>query len=142
MTSFWALGLYFPEFQDEETVLTPFLGAVDHWFYTLLNNKHMILIQAARCTDDTKEHFLRLCLIQRNCTGKDSIALVALSANFKDTFDNCDICEGSAVRMLAYLLSYGTKEVYEAYNAKKMSINAKFGMKFGQWPSTLSFNAS
>lgn len=46
---------------------------------------------------------------------ENPIVLLAFLSDLKDTFNNCDGCEGEAVWVLASSLSDGIKEVYEAY---------------------------
>lgn len=58
-----------------------------------------------------------------NFTEKISV-LLAFIANFIDTFDNCSICEVGAVWAPPYLLSNGTKKVYEAYTDSKRRFDA------------------
>lgn len=55
--------------------------------------------------------------------------LLAIFHNPKDTFDNCGVCGGKAIQVLAYLLNDGAKEVYKTYTAKRASSNAHVSQK-------------
>lgn len=47
-----------------------------------------------------------MCLpFTKKIMGEKLVALVAFLAILKDTFNNCGLCNGEGVRVLAYLLS-------------------------------------
>lgn len=60
----------------------------------------------------------------KDFTREKLIALLAFLTNFMDTFDNHGICEGEAVRVLAYLQSDSFKELFKAYNGIKKNPEA------------------
>lgn len=70
-----------------------------------------VLLQDTWRTLGTKERGVRLYCTLRNLTGEKLIALPSFLADPKNTFDNRGVCESSAVRVLAYLLSGSAKEV-------------------------------
>lgn len=66
-----------------------FLRVVDYRSNQLLNTMQMILLKEFKNSKDAKKTVVGRCLSIRNCTSrKTPIALLALSASLKDTFDN------------------------------------------------------
>lgn len=54
----------------------------------------------------------------------DAIALLDFLPILKDMFDICGVCEGGDVLVLAYLLNYGSMNVYEGCNGNGISTDA------------------
>lgn len=69
-------------------------------------------------------------------TGESVIVLLTFLADLKNTFGNWGKCETNAIWDLAYLLSDGSKEVYEAYTAIRMSSNAHIYHE--TWPMVIN----
>lgn len=55
--------------------------------------------------------------------GRKPSRATGLHADLRDKFDNCNICEGEADCVLAYLVLDSDKEVNKAYTASGMSNN-------------------
>lgn len=61
------------------------------------------------------------CLTLRSFTEQKIITLLAILADLKHMFDNCDICKGGAVLISASFLRDGTRIVQETYISKEIS---------------------
>lgn len=67
---------------------------------------------------------MELCPTLKIFTKEESTALLTFTASLKNTFDKFGVSEGKAVQVLVYLQSNVAREVYKAYDANRMSIDA------------------
>lgn len=87
---------------------------MDYSSHNLLNTRQTILQQKPRWNEDTKKRARWFYAVLENFAREEPIAILVPLANLEDNFNNCGVCEGDAIRILACFLSHGSKESYKS----------------------------
>lgn len=102
----------------------------------------MITLHEAQCTHHTKKRFVEICPTTSIFTGENPIALLAVLANIKYTFDNCGVCDSEAARVQdtyqEMLLTKFTRRALILASA----LTLMFVVELAHWSSTPSFSVS
>lgn len=131
-TAYRSIGPHCSDVLLQETILTSLSRVANHSSYLSVNNRHFKFQQNVYCIYDCRERFSGLSPIVRNLMEENLISNLSSLDNLKDTRDRCSVVGYTAVCGLADLLSGCGKEIYGAYTANGICIDADH--YHGTWP--------